>query len=129
VKEDKAISPPAAQCEPRSEHNAAIPAQQDGKAVAAERGIHGTGNLARDLCNPLRIEDCGPRVAHVAIGRHVDTHDIRGAEAFVEACPPKRIRSIFQPARTKPERRRDPNDQRIHRLFPNLRPRNQRPHA
>ena len=70
-------------------HHAVIAAQQDGEAAGVERGIHGTGNVAGDRCDPLRIQDPGLRVAHAVVGRHVDTHRIRGAEALVEARPPR----------------------------------------
>jgi hypothetical protein len=119
VQEGKTIAAPAAQCEERSEHNAAIAAEQDGKAAGAERGIDGTGNIAGYRRDPVRIQDPGLRVAHAIVRRHVDTHRVRGAEAPVEARPPQRVRSFFQPARAKPERGRHLNDLGNHRPSPN----------
>src|SRR5450755_4556887 len=116
VEEGEAIATPAAQSEDRSEHDAAVATKQDGKAAAVERGVHGTGNVACDRRNPLRIEDSGRRVTHVVVRRYVNTHDTRGAETLVEARPAERVRSIFQSARTKTERRRHIDYQRIHRL-------------
>src|SRR5712691_2358066 len=118
VQEGKAIAAPAAQREERSEHDAAIAAEQDGEAAGVERGIYGTGNVAGDRRDPLRIQDPGLRVAHVVVWRHVDTHRVRGAEALVEARPPQRVRSVFPPARAKPERRWHLNDLRSHRPSP-----------
>lgn len=87
VQEGKAVAASAAKGEQRSEHDAAIAAQQDGKTAGVERGIHGTGNVARDRRDPLRIEDPGLRIAHVVVWRHVNTHRIRGAQALVQGKP------------------------------------------
>lgn len=94
VQERKAIAAPAAKGEERSEHDAAIAAQQDGEAAGVERGIHGTGNVTCDRRDPMRIQDPGLRIADVVVWRHVDTHRILGAEALVQARPPQRVRSV-----------------------------------
>jgi hypothetical protein len=76
VEEGKAISAAAPQCQERSEHDAAVAAQQNREAVAVERGTHGVGSVARDRGNPLRVQDFRHRVAHRGIWRHCDAHRI-----------------------------------------------------
>lgn len=52
VKEGKSIPAPAPEGEERSEHDAAVAAQHDRKAVAVKRVIHGASSIAGDRRDP-----------------------------------------------------------------------------
>jgi hypothetical protein len=118
VEEGKAISAPPPEGEERSEHYAAVPAQNHREPAAVEGFGYGVGGVTRNSGDSSRVQDFSRRVAHVGIWRHFDARDIWAAQTLVQTRAPQRVGSLLKPARAKAQRRRNFDDLQTHHAAP-----------